>query len=61
MMPSNQNQALPKLPDSVPQAPVFASSPTGSKPQRKPQTAAYLGPNASPSVANAGYKQLLGQ
>jgi hypothetical protein len=64
MMPSNQNQALPKLPDSTPQAPVFSSNPVGSKPGRKPQTPAYLPPSAgaaSPSVANAGYKQLIGQ
>lgn len=60
MTPDSQQQALPKLPDA-PQAPVFGTSPTGKKPKQKSMTAAYLGADATPSVANAGYKTLVGQ
>ena len=61
MTPTAPQMALPKLPDQIPQPPTFGSAPQGTRPGRKPQTAAYLGPNASPSVANAGYKQLTGR
>lgn len=61
MSPDSQQQALPKLPDNTPQAPVFGQSPTGKKPKQKSMTAAYLGADATPSVANAGYKTLVGQ
>jgi len=62
MMPDtpSQTQALPKLPDSTPQPPVFTSE-AGTKPGRKSATPTFLGPNASPSVVNAGYKSLIGQ
>lgn len=61
MTPDSQQQALPKLPDNNMSAPVFGQSPTGKKPKQKSQVATYLGPEASPSVANAGYKTLIGQ
>ena len=61
MTPERKEQALPKLPETTPQAPVFGQSPTSKKPKAKSQTATYLGPDATPSVANAGYKTLVGQ
>ncbi len=64
MSPNEDTPALsmPKLPDAPTNAPVFGMSSTaGKKPKPKSPTAAYLGPNASPSVANAGYKALTGQ
>lgn len=51
--------AVPKLPDTVPAPPVFGQ-PQGAKPKQKSQQAVYLGPNASPSISNAGYKTLVG-
>lgn len=51
---------MPKLPEAPTNAPVFGATPAGRKPGRKPQFATYLGPNASPSAANAGMKTLIG-
>lgn len=61
MTPDSQQQVLPKLPDIMSQAPIFGQSPTGKKPKQKSMTAAYLGADTMPSVANAGFKTLVGQ
>lgn len=60
MTPDTPQMALPKLPDAPGPAPVFGQ-PQGKKPKPKSAAATYLGPDASPSVANAGYKTLVGQ
>ena len=60
MTPDKPQQATPKLPDTVPEAPVFGQ-PTTKKPKSKPAFATYLGPNAAPSLANGGTgKTLIG-
>lgn len=61
MSPDKPQQAMSKLPDAIPEAPVFGQSPTTKKPKQKPAFATYLGPDAAPSLANAGIgKTLIG-
>lgn len=61
MTPDTPEQTLPTLPDTKPQAPVFGEAPKGKKPKSRSPSATFLGPNASPSVANSGFKSLVGQ
>lgn len=51
MTPDTPQQALPQLPSSKPEAPVFGIQ--GSKPKKKGVQATFL-PNAAPSAANSG-------
>lgn len=53
--------ALPQLPNAPPPPPVFASSPTGTKPGKKPQTTSFLNSSALPAPGTTGQKQLVGQ
>ena len=60
MTPEKPKQAFPQLPATPGPAPVFGT-PAGKKPKQKSQSAPYLGPDATPSIANAGFKTLVGQ
>lgn len=66
MTPDNPQQvlaqAMPNLPGSpTPPLPFGSTSPTGSKPKAKSPYPTVLPQNASPSLANMGSKQLIGQ
>ena len=61
MTPSTPTIVQPVLPEAPTKAPVFGEKPSTKKPKPKSATATFLGPDASPSVANAGYKSLTGQ
>lgn len=52
---------LPQTPAAPPPPPVFASSPTGSKPQQKSATPSFLSGAALPAQGQKGQKQLTGQ
>jgi hypothetical protein len=60
MTPDAPQQALPKLPTSVPQAPVFGNMPN-KKPQAKSATPSFLGAAAIANPTNTGMKTLTGQ
>lgn len=60
-LPSTPQMVLPVLPQAPNTPAPFSSSPQGQKPRQQSQTASFLGTNALPSQANAGWKTLLGQ
>jgi len=50
----------PKIPDAPPPPPVFGEI-QGKRPQRKSQTASFLGSTATPTSGSLGQSTLLGQ
>ena len=52
---------MPALPNAPTPPPVFASDPTGQKPQRKSQNTTFIGGAMDPSQAQTPGKSLLGQ
>lgn len=62
MSPSTQQIPVPTLPTSPGNPPVIAAqTPVGQKPKRQSATPSYLNSSATPSKANIGQKQLVGQ
>jgi len=60
MMPSTDSM-MPKMPTAPAPAPTFGLTPTGKKPSAKSNQTTYLGTEATPSLAQSGWKTLLGQ
>lgn len=61
MTPTVQQLPVPSLPSAPSSPPVMGNQPQGQKPQRSPATPSYLNAGMSPSKANIGTKQLVGQ